>query len=421
MTRIFADVPGAGVLDFVAAWYRKAVDFMADNPVIKTAFVSTNSITQGEQVGILWSDLLKRGVKIHFAHRAFQWASEARGTAAVHCVIIGFTLHDVEDKRIFEYKKQQGDPHEIKAKGINPYLVDAPTALIERRSYPLVNGTPEMVYGSMPIDHGNLILSGQERSDLLTACPSAEKYVRQYLGGGEFINNIPRYCLWLVDCVPADLRLPGIIRDRIEANQIYRRSSQRPQTKELAKTPALFGEIRQPSTQYLLIPKVSSENRDYIPMGFCSPEIIASGTTLIIPMATFYVFGILQSAMHMAWMRTVGGRMEISYQYSAGIVYNNFPWPQSPTDKQKQTIETAAQAILDARAQFPDSSLADLYDPLSMPETLTKAHQTLDGAVDMAYAKRKFTGDRDRVAFLFALYQQLSSPLEPNRIPRRKR
>jgi hypothetical protein len=420
MTRIFSDVPRAGVLDFVTAWYRKAVDFMADNPVIKTAFVSTNSITQGEQVGILWSDLLKRGLKIHFAHRAFQWTSEARGKAAVHCVIIGFALHDVEDKRIFEYEKPQCNPHEIKAKVINPYLIDAPTALLERRSYPLVNGTPEMIYGSMPIDHGNLILSNQERADLLAECPSAKKYVRQYIGGGEFINNIPRYCLWLIGCDLADLRLPGIIRDRIDATQIYRRSSQRPQTKELAKTPALFGEIRQPSTQYLLIPKVSSENRDYIPIGFCSPNIIASGTALIIPMATLYVFGVLQSVMHMAWIKIVGGRMEISYQYSIGIVYNNFPWPQSTTEKQQRAVETAAQAVLDARMQFPNFSLADLYDPLAMPHTLVKAHQKLDMAVDRAYAKRKFTGDRDRVAFLFELYQQLSSPLESMKPARRK-
>jgi len=421
MTRIFADVPGAGVLDFVTAWYRKAVDFMADNPAIKAAFVSTNSITQGEQVGVLWSDLLKRGVRIHFAHRTFQWTSEGRGKAAVHCVIIGFALHDVANKRIFEYEKPQGDPHEIKAKVINPYLVDAPTALIERRSDPLISGTPKMVYGSMPIDNGNLILSSQARAELLSVCPNAEKYIRQYVGGDEFINKILRYCLWMVDCDPADLRLPGIIRNRIEANQDYRRSSQRPQTRKLAKTPALFGEIRQPSTPYLLIPKVSSQNRDYIPIGFCPPNTIASGTTLIIPMATLYGFGILQSAMHMAWTRTICGRMKSDYQYSSTIAYNNFPWPQNPTEKQQQVIETAAQAVLDARAQFPDSSLADLYDPLAMPEALTKAHQLLDAAVDAAYVKRKFTGDRDRVAFLFMLYQQLSSPLEANKTVRRKR
>ena len=421
MTRIFADVPGASVLDFVTAWYRKAVDFMADNPAIKTAFVSTNSITQGEQVGVLWSDLLKRRVKIHFAHRTFQWTGEARGKAAVHCVIIGLGLHDTEEKQIVDYEKPQGNPHKIKVKNINPYLVDAPNTLIERRSYPLVKGIPGMIYGSMPIDHGHLILSEQEQADLLAACPHAEKYVRKYVGGDEFINNRPRYCLWLVDGDPADLRLPGLIRDRIEANQAYRRSSRRLQTQELAKTPALFGEIRQPSTRYLLIPKVSSENRDYIPVGFCSPDMIASGTTLIIPMATLYIFGVLQSGMHMAWMRYTCGRMKSDYQYSNTIVYNNFPWPQNPAEKQRQTIETAAQAVLETRAQFPDSSLADLYDPLTMPEVLTRAHQTLDAAVDSAYAKRKLTGDRDRAALLFTLYQQLSSPLDAKKSPRRQR
>ncbi|VTZ25070.1 DNA methyltransferase [Methylocella tundrae] len=419
MERTFADVKGAGVLDFVAAWYRKAAEYMAENPAIKTGFVSTNSISQGEQVGVLWRDLLRRGVKIHFAHRTFQWSSEARGKAAVHCVIIGFALHDTADKRIFDYENLKGEPHEIRASNINPYLVDAPTALIERRSGPLSEKTPHMAYGSMPIDNGSLILSEQEKSLLLKTEPNARSYIREYVGGDEFLNGIKRYCLWLVDCEPNKLRSYKAIYERIEANRKFRLSSNRPQTKELAKNPALFGEIRQPSKQFLLIPKVSSENRDYIPVGFCSYKIIASGTTLIVPAATMFEFGFLQSAMHMAWTRSVGGRLESRYQYSAGIVYNNFPWPQAETPKQRQAIEEAAQAVLDARAKYPDSSLADLYDPLTMPPDLVKAHHKLDAAVDAAYSKKKFSGDSDRVAFLFELYQQILSPLESKKKLRR--
>jgi len=420
MARVFDDVPGAGLLDFVAAWYRKAAEFMTDNPAIKTAFVSTNSITQGEQVGALWPDLLKRGVKIHFAHRTFQWSSEARGKAAVHCVILGFALFGAVEKWLFDYETPRAEPDAIKANNINPYLVDATTTFIKRRSRPLSSGIPEMAYGSMPIDKGNLILNEDERANVLATSPKADRYIKLYVGGDEFINNIPRYCLWLVGCNPSELRQSPMIMERIEANRKYRLSSGRQQTIELAKTPALFGEIRQPLAEYLLIPKVSSENRDYIPIGFCGPEIIASGSTLIVPTAMLYHFGILSSAMHMGWTRAVCGRLESRYQYSAGIVYNNFPWPQAITDKQKQAIEDAAQAILDARTQYPGASLADLYDPLTMPPELVKAHRHLDVAVDAAYSKKQFSGDSDRVAFLFDLYQQLASPLEAKKPKRRK-
>jgi hypothetical protein len=420
LMRVFRDVPGAGVLDFVAAWYRKAVEFMADNPAVKTAFVSTNSISQGEQVGILWGDLLKRGVKFHFAHRTFQWSSEARGKAAVHCVIIGFALFDTSEKWLFDYETPHADPHAIKAGNINPYLVDAPTIFIVRRSLPVVSAAPEMDYGSMPIDNGNLIFNEQEGNEFLKMNPKAKKYLRKYLGGKEFINSIARYCLWLVGCDPSELRQSAEIMRRIEENKKYRLSSDRPQTKELAKTPALFGEIRQPSRKYLLVPKVSAEIRDYIPIGFCLPDVIASGSALIIPTATLYHFGVLASAMHMGWTRTVCGRMKSDYQYSAGIVYNNFPWPQAETTKQRQTIDEAAQGVLDARAKHPDSCLADLYDPLTMPPDLVKAHHKLDAAVDAAYSKKKFSGDSDRVAFLFELYQQMSSPLESKKTMRRK-
>ncbi|MBV5309097.1 DNA methyltransferase [Chromatium okenii] len=421
MAQVFQNVQGMGNLDFVAAWYRKAVDYMVAHLAIKTAFVSTNSITQGEQVGVLWSDLLKRGVKIHFAHRTFQWSSEAKGKAAVHCVIVGFALHDAVKKQLFVYETPQSEPSEIKPNNINPYLVDANTVFIERRSQPLSKNAPEIAYGSMPIDKGHLILNEEEKEEMIAADSTTERFIRRYSGGDEFINNISRYCLWLVDCDLVEACRSKLIKKRIELNKQYRLSSNREQTKLLAKTPALFGEIRQPATQYLLVPKVSSENRDYIPIGFCHSNIIASGSALIIPDASIYHFGVLTSAMHMAWVRTVCGRLESRYQYSNTIVYNNFPWPELITDKQRNKIEQAAQAVLDARDQSPNASLATLYDPLTMPAELVKAHRQLDRAVDAAYSKQKFSGDTDRVAFLFERYQQLTAPLDPQQPKRRKR
>ena len=417
---VFADVPGAGVLDFVSPWYRKAANYMVDNPAIKTAFVSTNSITQGEQVGVLWPDLLKRGVKIHFAHRTFQWLNEGRGKAAVHCVIIGFALHDAEDKQVFDYETPRANPHEIKVKNINPYLVDAPDIFVGKRRKP-IQKVSELVFGNMPNDGGNLLFTKTEREELIKNNPTLEGYIRRFIGSEEFINNTLRYCLWLQGVSPAIIKGFPFILERIEKVIECRLASSRVTTQGLADFPMLFGEIRQPTTDYLAIPEVSSERRHYIPMDFVSKEIIASNKIYTLASATLYEFGILQSAMHMAWTRTVCGRLKSDYQYSAGIVYNNFPWPQTQTDKQKQAIENAAQAVLDARAQFLDSSLADLYDPLTMPPELTKAHRKLDAAVDAAYAKRKFIGDSDRVAFLFELYQQITSPLEPRKATRRKR
>ena len=420
MAAIFPDVAGAGVLDFVTPWYRKAADYMADNPKIKAAFVSTNSITQGEQVGVLWPDLLKRGVKIHFAHRTFQWSSEARGKAAVHCVIIGFALHDAEDKRIFDYETPQAEPHEIKAKNINPYLVDAVDIFVEKRRNP-IQEVSELAFGNMPNDGGNLLLTREERDELIKNNPALESYIRRFIGSEEFINNTLRYCLWLRGVSPTIIKGFPPVLERVEKVRQHRLASLRPTTRGLANLPMLFGEIRQPTIDYLAIPEVSSERRRFIPIGFVDKEVIASNKIYTLSGATLYHFGVLSSGMHMAWTRTVCGRMKSDYQYSAGIVYNNFPWPQTQTDKQKQAIEDAAQTVLDARAQFPDASLADLYDPLTMPEALTKAHQKLDAAVDAAYAKRKFTGDTDRVAFLFELYQQITSPLESKKVTRRKR
>jgi hypothetical protein len=420
MARVFHDVKGYGVLDFVAPWYRKAVDYMADNLAIKAAFVSTNSITQGEQVGVLWSDLLRRGLKIQFAHRTFQWSNEARGKAAVHCVIIGFALHDADDKRLFHYETLQSEPHEIKAKNINPYLVDAPDTFVEKRRTPIQN-VPPLAFGNMPNDGGNLLFTRPEKDALLQAEPSADPYIRRFIGSEEFINDVERYCLWLKGVSPAVIKTLPLVLERVERVRRSRLASPRPTTKQLANYPMLFGEIRQPSTDYLAIPEVSSERRTYIPLDMVSREVIASNKIYTLSNPTLYHFGILSSSTHMAWTRTVCGRLKSDYQYSAGIVYNNFPWPQ-PTDKQRLAIEAAAQAVLDTRAKFKGSSLAHLYDPLSMPPELTKAHHTLDRTVDAAYGKTGFKTEADRVAFLFQLYQQITAPLdleEPK--PKRKR
>ncbi|MDS4028160.1 MAG: class I SAM-dependent DNA methyltransferase [Candidatus Contendobacter sp.] len=420
MATVFADVPSAGLLDFVAAWYRKAADYMAGNPAIESAFVSTNSITQGEQVGVLWPDLLKRGVGIRFAHRTFQWSSEARGKAAVHCVIIGFALHDAEDKKIFDYETPQAEPHEIKAKNINPYLVDAADLVIGRREQPICP-VPAIGIGNKPIDGGHYLFTPEERDEFLKREPVAAPYFRRWLGADEFLNGYERWCLWLGDCPPEVLkRMPEAMK-RVQAVRRYRLDSKSAPTRKLAETPTRFHVENMPDSDFLVIPKVSSERRDYIPLDFMAPATLYSDLVFMLPQAARYHFGVLSSAMHMAWVRSVCGRLKSDYRYSAGIVYNNFPWPMAPTDKQQQAIEDAAQAVLDERAKFPDASLADLYDPLTMPPALTKVHQKLDAAVDMAYAKRKFTGDGDRIAFLFELYQQITSPLESRRPTRRKR
>ena len=420
MAAVFADVPSAGLLDFVAAWYRKAADYMVDNPKIKAAFVSTNSITQGEQVGILWPDMLKRGVKLYFAHRTFQWSSEARGKAAVHCVIIGFALHESDEKRIFDYETPQAEPQEIKAEHINPYLVDAADLVISNRGKPICP-VPEIGIGNKPIDGGNYLFTPEQRDEFLKREPTAAPYFRRWLGADEFLNDYERWCLWLRDCPPEALkRMPEAMK-RVEAVQRYRLDSKSAPTRKIAGTPTRFHVENMPDSDFLIIPKVSSERRFYIPLDFMASATLYSDLVFILPQATRYHFGVLSSAMHMAWVRSVCGRLKSDYRYSAGIVYNNFPWPQAPTDKQKQAIEDAAQAVLDERAKFPNASLADLYDPLTMPPALTKAHQKLDAAIDAAYAKRKFIGDSDRVAFLFELYQQITSPLESKKATRRKR
>ncbi|HEY9037268.1 MAG TPA: DNA methyltransferase [Pseudomonadales bacterium] len=418
VAQVFGDIKNAGLLDFVAAWYVKAARMMQGTD-IRCAFVSTNSITQGEQVGVLWSWMLAQGVKLFFAHRTFQWNSEARGKAAVHCVIVGFAMDDIKPKTLFEYEDIKGEPHRIEVKNISPYLVDAPDTVLANRSAPICPA-PAIGIGNKPIDGGNYLFTEDEKTEFLEKEPQAAPYFRRWLGADEFLNGYHRHCLWLGECSPAVLKTMPEAMKRVEAVKALRLASKSAPTKKLASTPTRFHVENMPTGNYLIIPEVSSERRLYIPFGFESPETLCSNLVKIAPDASLYHFGILQSLMHNAWTRTVCGRLESRYRYSAGIVYNNFPWPESPTDKQKQAIEAAAQVLLDARAQFPDSSLADLYDPLTMPPVLLKAHQALDKAVDAAYGKKSFATEAERVAFLFELYQKYTSLL-PSDKPKKAR
>jgi len=334
-------------------------------------------------------------------------------------VIIGFACFPISSRTIFYYNGQKGEPVASQARNINPYLADAPSVLLLKRSSQ-ISGGPEISYGSMANDKrkkdkglGNLILDQTSRNSLLREAPAFGPYIRPFVGSEEFLNNTQRWCLWLVDAPPGIIRGSESVRKRIEAVKAARMESERDETRRLATTPQLFGENRQPNTDYLLVPKVSSETRPYMPVGFMKPDIIANGSALIIPRATLYHFGVLSSAMHMAWMRYTCGRMKSDYQYSSQIVYNNYPWPMETTPKQRSVVEAAAQAVLDARKKFPGATLADLYDPLTMPPALVKAHTQLDRSVDLCYRPQAFANDRQRVEHLFALYEKLTSPLLP--------
>jgi len=406
---VFQGVKGAGVLDYVAAWYLKAAQYVQGTPIV-CAFVSTNSITQGEQAAILWQELFNHyHIKIHFAHRTFAWTSEARGKAAVHCVIVGFAAFDIKDKQLYEYENIKADPHEIAATNITPYLTDGGDVVVTKRSQPICD-VPEIVFGNMPNDGGNLLLSDEDKAALLAVEPGAAAFIRPLLGSREFINGLSRWCLWLVNAKPEELRSLPHVMERVEKVRKYRLDSDRAATRDLARFPTRFAEVRHPTSSYVLIPKVSSENRRYVPIGIFDPNTIPTDLCLIVPGATLYHFGVLTSAMHMAWTRVVCGRLKSDFRYSNTLVYNNFPWPQL-TPVQVSAIETTAQGVLDARAHFPGSTLADLYDPNTMPEELTKAHRALDRMVDAAYRKQLFDTERHRVEYLFALYQQLTAPL----------
>ena len=402
---IFKSVKNAGDLDYVTCWYQKASQYIARTN-IECAFISTNSICQGAQVSIIWKRLFEQGVHINFAHQAFKWQNETKGKVAVYCIIVGFSLKERAEKLLYVYDDTKSAPKETKVRHINPYLMDASDVFITSRTKP-INDVPIMVFGNMPNDGGQLIIEENELEDFLKAEPKAEKYIRQFLGADEFINNKKRYCLWLVGVDPTELRAMPLVMERIARVKQYRNKSNRPATRKLAQTPSLFGEIRQPEGKaYLLVPTTSSDARKYIPIGFLDSKIIASNATLIVPNASLYHFGILTSRTHMVWTRYICGRLGNGYRYSAKIVYNNFPWPYA-TKAQQDAIAEKGQAILDARAFYPASSLADLYDPLAMPSKLSQAHVNLDLAVDHLYSKEKFASDTCRIAHLFKLYEQM--------------
>ncbi|MCL2120318.1 MAG: hypothetical protein FWH27_18025, partial [Planctomycetaceae bacterium] len=389
----------AGKIDYVAAWYYKASKMMVGTR-IRTAFVSTNSITQGEQVAAVWKPLFELfDTHIDFAYQRFKWTNEAKGKAAVHCVIIGFSTEHDRDKVIYEGEEK------VVAKNISPYLVAGPNILIESRKKPLCD-VPEMSIGNRPADGGHLIIEGNEYAQFVEQEPGAKPYIRQLVGAEDYINNIKRYCLWLVDVAPSEIRKMPKIMERIQLCKLDRLNSRDEGRRKLADSPALFREAFNPE-KFLLIPRVSSEKRRYIPFGFLDKNFIPHDTALMIPYATLYHFGVLTSSVHMAWMRQICGRLEIDYRYSKDIVYNNFPWPEA-TDAQKANIEILAQGVLDARAKFPGSSLADLYDPLTMPPELLKAHQALDHAVMKLYGFGKDATEAGIVAKLMVRYQELT-------------
>ncbi len=419
MEIVFRGVNGAGVLDYVTAWYIRAAQYMQvankveekDLPKTKTAFVSTNSISQGEQVGILWNELFnKYHIKILFAHRTFKWGNEAKGNAAVHVVIIGFADFDTNEKLIYEYEDIKGEAHEVTAKNINPYLVEGKDFAIPTRKK-TINHVPEMLKGSQPTDDGNLLMTDEEKNEFLKLEPQAEEFIKPFISAKEFLHNQKRWCFWLVNADPTELKKCPNLLNRIENVKQFRLKSTKAATVKWAQMPGLFTENRQPTSKYVLLPRHSSENRKYIPFGFFSENNIVADSCNSIPNASLYHFAVLISDMHNTWIKYVCGRIKSDFRYSNDIVYNNYPWPENPTAKQKETVEKAAQQVLDARLQFPNSSLADLYDPNTMPPALVKAHQQLDKAVDLCYRPQPFINETKRIEFLFELYDKYTAGL----------
>ena len=390
-------------IDYVAGWYYKASQLIK-NTNTRCALVSTNSITQGEQVAAIWKPMFEKfGIHFDFAYRTFRWDSEASLKAHVHCVIIGFSSSECKGDKIIYLNDNQS----VSASNINGYLLNAPTVFIEKNSKPLCD-VPPMIRGSSPIDDGNLLLTIEEKEDYLLKEPHGEKFLRPFMMGKDFIDRKPRWCFWLVSANPSELKGCPILMKRIEAVRDFRLKSSKAATVQSAATPTLFGEMRPCDTDYVAIPKVTSENRRYVPIEYLKSDIIAGDKLFQMPYASLYHFGVLTSNVHMAWMRAVCGRLEMRYSYSNTIVYNNFPWP-NPTDEQKQRIEQAAKAILDARTLYPDSSLADLYDELTKPVELRRAHQENDRAVMAAYGFNvKTMTESQCVGELFKLYKQLT-------------
>jgi hypothetical protein len=407
----FDKAQGSGEIDYVACWFVKAARYFQAYPEKRFAFVATNSITQGEQVELIWRSLFERHkYNIFFAHRTFEWDSDAKGGAHVHCVIVGLSKTKQIAPSLYTYENRKGEPDHSLASNINPYLIDYSNVFVQKARTALSYRT-KIQKGNEATDWGYLTLTETERDKLLSDPNVRQEWLRPFWGGDELINKLPRYCIWLNGTNLAEVRKSTQIVERLKNVSAKRAESTKKQTREKSQYPYLFGEIRQPTNSYILIPKVSSEKRDYVPIGIVSPDVIVSGSAQFLSPIHLADFAIVTSAIHMSWMRTTGGRTKSDYQYTNTLVYNTFPWPEiSPTQEAK--ISELAQAVLDARAAWPDSTLADLYDPDLMPPNLRKAHQTLDLAVDKLYRKTPFASERERVEHLFGLYEKMVAPLE---------
>ena len=396
-------------LDYVTAWYKKALDYIKGTN-IEVAFVSTNSICQGEQVPILWKQVHERyDFYINFAHKTFRWSNEAEKNAGVFVIIIGFSMKERDKKYLFTYETPNSKFETFKVNNINSYLIDYDDLIIDSRTKP-ISDVPPIKFGNMPNDNGNFLLSKEEMLNLVNDEPEAKMFIKKFIGAKEYINGIEKYCLWLKDCEPADLIHLNKVKTRVDGVRNHRINSSREETRELANYPCLFGEIRQDDeSDYVVIPRVSSEGRDYIPMGFCGPDSIVGDSCLFVNNASLYDFGILTSKMHMTWVSYVCGRLKGDYRYSSRIVYNNFPFPYEVSESNKNKVMVCSQKVLDVRDGFSGSSLADLYNPLVMPHDLRKAHDDLDKAVDRCYRGKKFKDELDRMKFLFDLYLEYTS------------
>ncbi|MFC1588342.1 DNA methyltransferase [Planctomycetota bacterium] len=410
LSSVTAGIKGAGVLDYVSGWFILAAKFI-QNTNIEVAFVSTNSLAQGEQPTLIWRYLYQKlDLKINFAHRSFQWQSAAKGKAAVHCVIIGFSILNSKVKTIYNYEKVNAEPHKIIVKNINQYLVEGSFVDIANRSKPLCP-SPRLGVGNKPIDSGNYLFTPEEKEKFLKKEPAAKNYFRRWFGSKEYLHGIERWCLWLGDCPPQKIKAMPLCLDRINRVKEFRKNSKSKPTQKLSETPTRFHIEKFPKHSYLIIPRHSSETRKYIPIGFVNPEIISGDAVIISDSANLFHFGFLSSLMHMSWVRYVAGRIKSDYRYSIGVVYNNFPWPINVKLDKISNVEKAAQTIIECRKSHPGSSLAELYDPLTMPADLVKAHRNLDRAVDKCYRSHKFNNEMQRIKFLFYEYNKLNADL----------
>lgn len=416
---VWGDTKGAGEMDFVSNWHLIAARQISEYGG-KAAFVSTNSLTQGEQPSILFPQIFELGIEIYFAHRTFVWMNDAKGQAAVHCVILGYARQTKSPKRLWSYPNPKGQPVLSTAKNINPYLVDAPNVVVSSRRSPISAEAEKMDFGSMPNDGGHLSdIDFHEAEEIRAKDPIAAKYLRKIVGARELIHNEERYCLWLQGANPNDLRTSAELSKRVSAVRELRGNSKREATKKLASRPGEFGEIRQPEADYIAVPRVSSENREYVPMAVLTPDVVTNDAVLVVPMKSLATFGFLQSRVFAVWNSTVSGRLESRFRISATITYNNFVLPHL-SDEQKELIERGAEAILVARSSFPYNSLADLYEPSSMPPALRRAHEKLDEVVLRAFGLRPSASDEEILATLFQLYADAIGQLETAPTTRRR-